>query len=71
MLLLSEGLQEDIPRNNSVFSYTPSQKIFPNLLYHLFQNRIYIKLLMLLERLLEMLFGKSFLGRELFVACVK
>ena len=43
----------------------------PNFLYHICQNVLYVKFLLFSERVLETIFGKSFLGRELFVACVK
>lgn len=43
----------------------------PNFLYHIVQNAIYVKLLLLTEKLLEIILGKSFLGREMFVVCRK
>ena len=43
----------------------------PNFLYHISQNKFYIKFLLFAEKALEIILGNSFLGRELFVICVK
>lgn len=43
----------------------------PNFLYHICQNKLYVKSLLLVEKVLEIILGKSFLGRELFVVCQK
>lgn len=43
----------------------------PNFLYHICQNGCYVSSLLLAEKILEIIFGKSFLGRELFVVCKK
>lgn len=43
----------------------------PNFLYHICENNFYVKLLLFSERLLDLILGKSFLGRELFVVGIK
>jgi ubiquinone/menaquinone biosynthesis C-methylase UbiE len=43
----------------------------PNFFYHIFQNKIYVKFLIFIERILDVIFGKAFLGRELFIVCEK
>lgn len=43
----------------------------PNFLYHISQNKFYIKSLLFAEKTLETIFGNSFLGRELFICCSK
>jgi len=43
----------------------------PNFLYHICQNKVYVKTLIFVEKTLEIILGKSFLGRELFVVCQK
>lgn len=43
----------------------------PNFLYHISESRLYVALLLFVEKTLEVIFGKAFLGRELFVLCVK
>ena len=43
----------------------------PNFLYHICENVWYVRSLLFIEKSLEVLLGKSFLGRELFVKCVK
>lgn len=43
----------------------------PNFLYHICQNKFYVKSLLFIEKALEIILGKSFLGRELFVVCIK
>lgn len=43
----------------------------PNFLYHISANNIFVNFLLNAEFILEKLFGKSFLGRELFVICTK
>ncbi len=43
----------------------------PNFLYHICQNKLYVKYLLFVEKVLEKILGKSFLGRELFVVCIK
>lgn len=43
----------------------------PNFLYHIWNNKLYIKFLLFAERALEIILGKSFLGREMFVICIK
>jgi len=43
----------------------------PNFLYHICQNKFYVKFLLFVEKILEIILGNSFLGRELFVVCIK
>ncbi len=43
----------------------------PNFLYHICQNGLYIRFLLFIEKALRVIFGRSFLGRELFVICQK
>jgi len=43
----------------------------PNFLYHICQYKLYVKGLLLTEKILELVLGKSMLGRELFVTCIK
>lgn len=43
----------------------------PNFLYHLSENKKYVSILLRSEELLEKMLGKSSLGRELFVSCIK
>lgn len=43
----------------------------PNFLYHLSENSLYVRSLLFVEGVLDRMFGKSFLGRELFVSCQK
>lgn len=43
----------------------------PNFLYHITDNRYFVKTLITMEIFLESLLGKSLFGRELFVVCTK
>ena len=43
----------------------------PNFLYHLSNNIAYVSILIGTERFLEMIFGRIFGGRELFIVCKK
>jgi|SRR3989344_3740729 len=43
----------------------------PNFFYHICENKLYVRSLLFIERMLEKILGKSFLGRELFVLCMK
>lgn len=43
----------------------------PNFLYHLSENKFYLKGLLLAEKTLDNLLGKSLFGRELFIVCQK
>jgi len=43
----------------------------PNFLYHINTNEFYVTILIKIEKSLEKILGKSFLGRELFVICKK
>lgn len=41
----------------------------PNFLYHISNNSSYVKVLLIAESVLESIFGRTFMGRELFVCC--
>jgi len=43
----------------------------PNFLYHIWQNWLYVHILISVEKALRVILGRSFLGRELFVICQK
>ena len=43
----------------------------PNFLYHMSNNRFFVKLLLSTETVLEKILGQSLFGRELFVICAR
>jgi 2-polyprenyl-3-methyl-5-hydroxy-6-metoxy-1,4-benzoquinol methylase len=58
-------------KNNAKLIQVCGFSKLPNFLYHLSNNHCYVNTLMAIERFLEKILGKRFLGRELFYAVQK
>ena len=67
----NKELKKTLRENNFEILQIRAFSKAPNFLYDLADSYLYAKFLVFIERLLEVILGKSFLGRELFVVCLK